>query len=292
MSVYDFSSDRALNKWLGGVGPGRIVGTSGVGPDIGVNEWSPNEVRIEQKISGDATQPPARHGQAYTTEELEWIRSKFFVGYTPTKIARALQRKTSALLGQLEKMRLMRRVGEGYGPTDYVRVSGVFFEDLPALIPPAAQTAPYPQAKKGNIVNFNHLVTLLQQNYTTLTVAFDGAQKGSPNHGYTYKVSNEIAATLKKDDFVVAPARDTFMVVKVLEIHEEPQIDPDTPYALKWVVQKVDMAPYADQIHREEEAVRLLQQAKRKKAQEEALEAILGSVSREELLALLNPKKD
>lgn len=256
------------------------------------NDWTPSEVRIDQKISGDATQPPARHGLAYSEEELEWITEKFHDGYTPIKIARALQRKTSAMCGQLEKMGLVRRIeGEGYGPMAYRRTSGGYINNLPELIQPPASIAIYPTPKKGNIVNFNHLVTLLQQNYTTLTVRFDGAQKGSPNHGYTYKVSNEIAATLKEDDFVVVPARDTFMVAKVLEIHDEPQIDPDTPYQLKWVVQKVDMAPYTDQIHREEEAVRLLQQAKRKKAQEEALEALLGNVSREELLALLNPQK-
>lgn len=142
-------------------------------------------------------------------------------------------------------------------------------------------------------MNFQHLIALLQKGYTTVAVQFFNADTGDTRSSdrYTYKVPQALADTLKEGDLLVVPARKAFAVVKVVEIHAEPQINVKEPLALKWVVQKVDTAAYEDQTAREAEAVQKIEVAERRKAQEEALQTLLGSPEdREAFLQLISAK--
>ena len=142
--------------------------------------------------------------------------------------------------------------------------------------------------KKVNLMhtNMQHLIALLQQGYTTVSVKFFGSTEGSLSQQiYTYKAP--VSAKLAEGDLVVVPARKGFATAKVHEVHESPQIDVKEPLALRWIVQKVDTTAYDDQTAREEQAIKMLEQAERKQAQEEALKALLGSADREALLQLI-----
>ena len=155
----------------------------------------------------------------------------------------------------------------------------------------ATLTAKKAPTKEPMMQNFQHLIALLQKNYTTVGVKFQPQPGNDGNKVYTYKVPLSLAKELAKDDLLVVPARDGFAVVKVVEIHEAPQIDVKQPLALKWIVQKVDRAAYDDQTTREAEAVKQVEVAERRRAQEEALQTLLGSSEdREAFLALINAK--
>lgn len=141
-------------------------------------------------------------------------------------------------------------------------------------------------AEQRIIVNYNHLITLLQKGYTTIKVQF----KESGAH-YTYKATEEME--LAPGDLVVVPVKregeeEEFKIVTVVEVHPEPEIDVKAPYALKWVVSKLDLKAYNEQVDKEEEAVKLLQRGERKKAAADALDTLLANVpDRQELLKLL-----
>lgn len=142
---------------------------------------------------------------------------------------------------------------------------------------------------QGRMMNdFQHLIALCQTGYTTVEVRFlDDNGNAQLGQTYTYKVPTSLA--LAKDDILVVPARQSFKLVKVAEVHAEPQIDVSKPLALKWAVQKVDFTGYNDQSEREAAAIAKLQVAERKAAQQQALEVLMGSVGdREEFLRLLN----
>ena len=128
-------------------------------------------------------------------------------------------------------------------------------------------------------VKMMHLVTLLQKGFTTIHVRFDSLKT------YTYKAPLDMG--LAKDDMVVVPAHSGFALVTVVKVDEEPDIDPNAPFGIRWVVQKVDMTRYNDQCAREEEAVKVLRQGQRRRAAEEALNELLKEVNREELQRLL-----
>lgn len=138
-------------------------------------------------------------------------------------------------------------------------------------------------------MNFNHLITLLQKDYTTVEVQF---LDEAASRTYTYKISNSMAAATGVDKLVVVPvySNSTFKVAKIVAVHQEPEIDVRAPYALKWVASLVDLTAFDDQVKREKEAIDLLKKAERRRAQEAALAELLSGTSREELMQLLNGK--
>ena len=126
-----------------------------------------------------------------------------------------------------------------------------------------------------------HLITLLQEHYTTVDVDRD------PATNCTYKVDKGL--DLKEGDLVVVPAGTTFKVGRVTKVDAEPDIDIEAPYALKWVVQKVDTTKFDEQIRREAEAMARIKVDQRAKAREAALKELMADTTIAELRALLNP---
>lgn len=228
------------------------------------SELHENLVSSENPFAIATRDVQPRHGQPWSAQEDATLRSCSRNLMTLEEIARILGRSEYAVYCRLED-------------------SGVDPRRLPKHVTGDTKLA----KKERTIVNMNHLITLLQKGYTTVDVKFSG-DGSSRSQKYTYKVSDAIAKTLALGDQVVVPARGAFKVAFVVEVHAEPQIDVKAPYSLGWVVQKVDHTAYDDQVAREKEAVKMLEQAERKKAQEDALDALLGNVNREELMRLIN----
>lgn len=83
-----------------------------------------------------------------------------------------------------------------------------------------------------------HLLSLLQEGYTTIQVEFEGSQKT-----YTYKAMGEI----KEDDQVIVDSPFTgYTVVKVVGVDAFPRIDLDKEWTYKWIVQKIDDTEYKE----------------------------------------------
>lgn len=210
---------------------------------------------------------PAHHGTSWSTNDLNVLRSMFHNLLTVKEMARQLGRTDLAIEMKLSYLGLdlnMRDEAQKFFPSKHYAV--------------------LPQTKKERTyVNMNHLITLLQKGYTTCEVSF---RDRSTEPTYTYKVSTKLG--LKVDDQVVVYGKDNMQIAFVRTVHDEPQIDVKAPYAIKWIVCRVERADYDDQVKRETEAVKMLEQAERKQAQEQALEALLGNVNREELMKLIN----
>lgn len=200
---------------------------------------------------------PPNHGRIWEDEDDRELREDFQQGFTVKEMAKRLGRTTVSITCRLEKL--------GLDPDNRK----------------LALTKKEPMMQ-----DFQHLIALLQKGYTTIGVRFDNSSQV-----YTYKAPKSVADALAKDDLVVVPARNTFQVVKVVEVHAEPQIDVHKPLALKWIVQKVDTTAYDDQTAREEEAIQKLQVAERAQAQAKALAVLLESVEdRAAWLALIEAK--
>jgi hypothetical protein len=161
----------------------------------------------------------------------------------------------------------------------------------------APRTMRFGAPTKETIVNTNHLLTLLQENYTTCDVTFDqdnDAKGKAPT--YTYKISKAMADGLKAGvdgTMVVAPCQTVrldikFRVGRIIAIHDEPQIDVKAPYEYKWIVCTIDRTAYDEQLKREAEAIELIAKTERRRAKEEALKVLMGDTSVEELRNLLN----
>ncbi len=127
--------------------------------------------------------------------------------------------------------------------------------------------------KKEPKVNYQHLLTLLQEGYTTCDVAFKPEMEDPL---YRYKCPTSMG--LKEGDVVVVPAKDKLAVAYVCEIHDEPEIDVTAPFDLKWVACKVDLTTYNDQKRREEEAIQMLKDGERREAKDKAMAALAEAI--------------
>jgi len=77
------------------------------------------------------------------------------------------------------------------------------------------------------------LVSLIQATQGVRTVKVKFSNGGS---AYTYKTLE----SYRPGDFVVVEAREAYSVAKVIEMDEVADINPESDFDLKWVVQSVD----------------------------------------------------
>lgn len=143
--------------------------------------------------------------------------------------------------------------------------------------------------KKVMDIKLTHLITMLQTGYTTVEVRYHGKLAGS--QPYTYKA---ISNTLAMGDTVVVPVdydgMEVLKLAKVVRVHDAPQVDVSLPYALKWIVQKVDRTAYDEQVAREQAALDALETGKRAAAQATAvdqLQTLVGPARAAAVLAAL-----
>ena len=119
----------------------------------------------------------------------------------------------------------------------------------------------------------NHILSLLQSNYTTCKVTYAVGEKqyvSGVNKLYTFKTNIE---GLKVEDIVVVPSSSAegFAVCRVKEVHEFPEIDTDAPWDYKWIVSKVDMESYEEILKAEEEALKDLRKMQQSAVRQQAL---------------------
>lgn len=107
---------------------------------------------------------------------------------------------------------------------------------------------------------------LLQKNFTTVDVVFEDEVSiqelrtpSSHYHShsyYTYKADLDL--NLQAGDFVIVHARDELKIVRVIDVHSEPKIDPNAKFTYKWVVQKIDAQAYLQRLNEEEHLKQIL----------------------------------
>jgi len=88
-----------------------------------------------------------------------------------------------------------------------------------------------------------HLLSMLQEGYTTIAVHFMTGSQGR----YIYKTRDKYNI----GDLAVVKVGDEFKIVKVIEVHKEPEIDINLTRDYKWAVCKIDMDGYNEEMQRE-----------------------------------------
>lgn len=135
----------------------------------------------------------------------------------------------------------------------------------------------------------NHLISLLQNDYTTLKVSFSGSGGGQR---YTYKVP--LNAAVNVDDYVVVATDDLSLSIGlVVAVDDFPDIDTSLGVTYKWIVQKIDLKAYLHQLDVETRFGKHLKQLQRTQAKTQTLQAFAnqfaeGSAQRNELDALIS----
>lgn len=108
-------------------------------------------------------------------------------------------------------------------------------------------------------MNNRHLMTLLQENYTTVEAIFTGDKDDAKSEHfkrYTYKIP--LNAGYKENDFAVVMAPLGLNVVLIVKIHPKPKIDLDADFTYKWLIQRIDLAEYEKRKEKEEAFLEML----------------------------------
>lgn len=203
------------------------------------------------------TPTPARHGHPWSPQEVAQLHSMLRNHMSVNQIAAELKRFPTAIEYRIAKEQ---------------EVNHTIVCDT---------TDDEPVTRNARI---HHLITLLQEGYTTCQARFAVGGKT-----YTYKLPLDMG--VKVGDSCVVDVSGDLKVVEIAEIDAEPVIDIRTPYALRWVVCKVDRARYDEQMIREEQAAEELARQERKNAKAKALEQLLGLVDVAALKAILGGTK-
>lgn len=121
-----------------------------------------------------------------------------------------------------------------------------------------------------------HLVSLLQENFTTVNVLFGGKDERT----WAYKVP--LAWDVLPGDKLVVPVKrgdyPTYAVASVLTVDEAPVINVDADYGLRWAVQKLDFTEFFKLIEKEARALRVLQDLERRQMKEALVKEFSTSV--------------
>lgn len=101
---------------------------------------------------------------------------------------------------------------------------------------------------------YANMSTILRDDITTCEVQFYSSERDNwvDYKTYTYKLTRKLAETLKPKDLVVVDARGVFVVVRIVLIHDDVEICPDSSVKFKWVVCAVDKTEFDTQNKLEE----------------------------------------
>lgn len=137
-----------------------------------------------------------------------------------------------------------------------------------------------------------HLYTLLDTTYTTIKVVFGKVAHTKPRQGmeinlssgefrvgeldakqpqsWTYKVRKD--SGIKVDDAVIVESpQNGLQIVRVVEVHDTPQIDLDAPFEYKWIIQRVDRTEHDEQVAKERQFNDTMLEVERTRIREETL---------------------
>jgi hypothetical protein len=263
-------------------------------------------VKRWQPLDAGSRDPQYRRGAYWEPGELSYMLKCMRVGMSIESIAAYHERSVGAIQAKATEYAKSRPMTAGPTPSWLLP----YLTDEDRMYRERARQAALVQSKskavttmsgsdkiKEKYVNMNHLVTLLQKGYTTCEVVFNNpnSARHADQPKYVYKVAESLG--VQPGDRVVVEVegrpncdepRISMKVVWAVGVHDEPQIDVSAPYIYKWVVDKVRVDAYNDQLKREVEAVALIKAGERKKAQADAMDALLATVpNRDELLKLL-----
>lgn len=117
----------------------------------------------------------------------------------------------------------------------------------------------------------NHVISSVQKGFNTVSVAFE-MKPNSDSQTWTYKAPDQLQVL--KGDKVVVQANNSFKVGTVMEVHDEPQINLDSNYDYKWIIDKVDFALFEAITKSEEEFTKSLRKMRTQSANQQVINAL------------------
>ena len=144
-------------------------------------------------------------------------------------------------------------------------------------------------------MNKQYIRTLLDESIKGVSVIFDPQNENNPDFESDYKtagpVGRKIGAwstnskrylyltrlNLNVGDYLVVEARGVFLVVRVVELHNEPPVKENDTVEYKWVVSKVETSHYTQLLITETEALSKITTASRGHHRRLAKTALLSS---------------
>lgn len=130
-------------------------------------------------------------------------------------------------------------------------------------------------------MNYSTAIFALSNTVRGVMVNYDPEDKYEKN--FLCKTFDQ---TIKVDDYVVVPTdtRHKMTVVKVIEVDVEPEMDSSIEY--KWLVGRVDCADFEEIKEKEEQAIKVLRTAQKRRKKKEVREAMLEGLKEDEVKAL------
>lgn len=111
-----------------------------------------------------------------------------------------------------------------------------------------------------------NIVALAAENVTTVAVRYP-TKTSAGRQTCNFLVRRNVALTLAKDDWVVVPSNPNgFAAVRVVEVHDEPQLDDLQDIEYKWIVQPVDTTAYDASLDWQKQTASVLMNNQRKTA--------------------------
>ncbi|MDO5651072.1 MAG: hypothetical protein Q4G13_02910, partial [Moraxella sp.] len=108
------------------------------------------------------------------------------------------------------------------------------------------------KSKKGRFMNQD--LHYLQDPFITVGAVFEDditvheiLHDLSDKHeykGFCYTFKAEIGSDFQVGDYAVVHARNELKVVRIVQVHDTPMIDVNANFEYKWVIQKIDFAPF------------------------------------------------
>lgn len=129
-----------------------------------------------------------------------------------------------------------------------------------------------PRRKKENkpmTVSLNSVAFLVRDDVTTISASF-----GSGPKNYTFKATQKLASKLTVGDDVVVEVSHGIRVAQVVQIHSEPQIDPEDDINYQWAFQRVN-TELLEELHDVESTVEdKLKERRKRSHRQQALSAL------------------
>lgn len=119
-------------------------------------------------------------------------------------------------------------------------------------------------------MNKHYILSLFDSGLKTVAAVFKGGSQV-----YTYKTHTDFTVG---DYAIVHTPSNGFQVVQITQVHDTPDLDPDSRVDYKWIVQKLDVTEYDKLVARDEELAVKVKDAQRNAHREQARAALLSQI--------------
>lgn len=125
-------------------------------------------------------------------------------------------------------------------------------------------------------MNPANVASLLIDELKTVGVVY----RGTGTKCYTFKTLEDFEVG---DFAIVMNTRNEPEVVRIKELHDVPQIDLSAPYAYKWLVSKVNLEAYEQQLKKDNELTDHIRKMQQERCRDQAREALQNALNLDDL---------